>query len=187
MNTCTCNCLCVLVCVFAWRSEWLPVICLWGSPSWFPTQEFPTDPEACCFSESPAYPCHHLKLQPTMGSSCVGVEVSGSWGLHNKYWLAEPHPWSSLLFYGEMGNSLHCLGWPWIYTVTQARFELTSFCVSACSLVRILGLVNVCFLPLKIWGGGGCSMYVVLYFKWSLLCAGHAPKVMGEKWGFPVC
>lgn len=77
MNTCTCNCLCVLMCVFAWRSEWLPVICLWGSPSWFPTQEFPTDPGACCFNESPAYPCHHLKLQPTMGSSCVGVEVSG--------------------------------------------------------------------------------------------------------------
>lgn len=77
MNTCTCNCLCVLVCVFAWRSEWLPVICLWGSPSWFPIQEFPTDPGACCFNESPAYPCHHLKLQPTVGSSCVGVEVSG--------------------------------------------------------------------------------------------------------------
>lgn len=81
---------------------------------------------------------------------CGGLRSSG---LHNKYWLAEPHPWSSLLFYGEMGNSLHCLGWPWIYTVTQARFELTSFCVLACSLVRILGLVNVCFLPLKIWGG----------------------------------
>lgn len=77
MNTCTCNCLCVLVCVFAWRSEWLPVICLWGSPSWFLTQEFPTDPGACYFNESPAYPCHHPKLQPTVGSSCVGVEVSG--------------------------------------------------------------------------------------------------------------
>lgn len=60
---CICNCLCTCVCVLAYRSEWLPVTFLWGFPSWFLTQEFRTEPGACCFNKSPACPCHYLKLR----------------------------------------------------------------------------------------------------------------------------
>lgn len=55
-----------------------------------------------------------------------------------------------LTSHDEMGISLHRLSWPWTHTVTQAGFELASFCGSAYRVDRTLSLVNIYFLPLQL-------------------------------------
>lgn len=161
-NTCICNHLCVLVCVCLLVGQNDFQLCsseVLHLDFWL---EFPTKPGACRFNEPPACPCYHLNSQPTVGSCCVGVEVSGPHDCTvSTYSLSHIHSPPHFLW---DGNSLRCLSWPWTYTVTQAGLERAFFSASAHRVDRILGLVNVIFC---LFNFSGAYMYVVFYCKWK--------------------
>lgn len=180
-RACACAHACTHARTLACRSQWFPVMFLWGSPSWFLTQEFPTEPGGLLFQWAFCLSLTSSQVTADRGkplSECGGLR---SLWLHSKNYSVS-HIHSPPLFFWWDGN---CLNWPWTYTVTQAGYERASFCGSAYRVDRILGMANIWFLPLQLlWGLYVCSSLIL---SGSFLYAGYAPKVTWEKRHFSVC